>query len=251
VRLLVIESAHNDRFKAWESATESRGIRKSGQFLLAGRKTVPEALRLHARHFQAILCRDPAEAAALNPPDDMQVVQLTQPLFERLDVSGTRHPLLLGTVPDMPQADLTQPPKGLEVLCALGDPANLGAALRSAAAFGASRVVLLQEAAHPFHPKSLRAAANAPFTLDLQRGSDWNGLASAAGPLVGLDGAGTSLTDYKWPADLRLVLGEEGRGLPADLNLTRLSIPGTGKVESLNATVAVSVAMFAWYAAQT
>jgi len=39
------------------------------------------------------------------------------------------------------------------------------------------------------------------------------------------------------------VLGEEGRGLPPDLTATRLAIRMTDRVESLNATVAASLAL--------
>ena len=55
------------------------------------------------------------------------------------------------------------------------------------------------------------------------------------------------MTRFDWPADMRLILGEEGQGVPADCPATRLSVPTTGAVESLNATVAVSVALFARY----
>jgi len=169
---------------------------------------------------------------------------LAKPLFERLDVAGTGFPLLVGVVPEMPALDLAEPPRGLELVCALGDPNNLGAALRSAAAFGARRVVLMAEAAHPFHPRCLRAAANAPFALTLLRGPSWAELRCAAGPLLALDGGGEDLTRFDWPRDLRLVLGEEGQGLPVGLALRRLAIPTTGAVESLNATVAASLALF-------
>ncbi|WP_245986946.1 TrmH family RNA methyltransferase [Azospirillum thermophilum] len=176
---------------------------------------------------------------------------LSPALFRALDVSGTNHPLLVGSVPAIPAIDLTQPPQGLELLCALGDPSNLGALLRSAAAFGPARVVLLEGAAHPFHPKCLRAASNAQFELTLLRGPRWAEVNHAAGPLVALDAGGEDLTRYDWPADLRLILGEEGQGVPADCPARRLSIPTTGAVESLNATVAASIALFARHTRRT
>ena len=243
-----IESPNNPRFKSWEGLLESRGIRKQGEFLLAGRKTVPEALERHAGRFTAVLVTSEREVAGWNLPEDMTVYELTPRLFAELDPAGTRFPILLGTVPDMPAADRAAPPQGLELVLALGDPANLGAVLRSAAAFGAARVILLQESVHPFHPKCLRAAANAQFELDLHTGPSFRELANAAGPIVALDAGGESLSTYKWPRDVRLVLGEEGQGVPADLSATRLSVPTTGKVESLNATVAASVAMYGYYA---
>ncbi|MCF4165104.1 RNA methyltransferase [Zavarzinia compransoris] len=248
-RAIAIDSARNERFRTWEQLLEGKGIRKHGAFLLAGRKTVPEALAAMPGRFSAVLAPDEETLAALEPllPDSVTRHLLAPPLFERLDVAGTRLPILVGRVPDMPPADLRLPPQGLELVCALGDPSNLGALLRSAAAFGARRILLLPDAAHPFHPKSLRAGANAALTLDFARVSGWAAVAGAAGPLFALDGGGADLTRFDWPADLRLVLGEEGQGLPADLAATRLAIPTTGVVESLNATVAAAIALQAWF----
>ncbi|HYH22704.1 MAG TPA: RNA methyltransferase [Azospirillum sp.] len=241
----LIESPQNPQFKLWESLLESRGLKKQGRFLLAGLKTVPEALARHPARFTTVLVTDPAQVAGWALPPGVEPVQLAPALFRRLDVSGTDFPLLVGTVPDLPMVDLARPPEGLELVCALGDPSNLGALLRSAAAFGARRVILLEESAHPYHPKCLRAASNAQFELTLLKGPRWPALAHAAGPLFALDAGGEDLSGLDWPRDLRLVLGEEGQGVPADLPARRLSIPTTGAVESLNATVAASLALFA------
>lgn len=245
---LLIESPHNPRFRVWDAALDGRGLKKHGQFLLAGRKTVPEALARHPERFSTLLAPGEEALAALTVPPGVEPVLLARPLFERLDVSGTGFPLLVGTVPEMPPLDPGLPPAGLELVVALGDPSNLGAALRSAAAFGVRTVILMAEAAHPFHPKSLRAAANAPFALAFRRGPAWGDLPAAAGTLLALDTGGEDLDGFDWPRDLRLVLGEEGQGLPADLSCRRLAIATTGAVESLNATVAASIALHAHHA---
>ncbi len=246
---LLIESPQNPRFKLWESLLDSRGLKKHGQFLLAGLKTVPEALARYPDRFTALLVADPAQAAGWTLPPGVEPVRLAPALFRALDQSGTGFPLLVGRTPALEPVDLSRPPEGLELVCALGDPSNLGALLRSAAAFGARRIVLLEGAAHPFHPKCLRAAANAQFELTLLRGPRWADLGAAAGPLFALDADGEDLSTLDWPRDLRLVLGEEGQGVPAGLPARRLSVPTTGAVESLNATVAASVALFARFAA--
>lgn len=245
----VIESPQNPLAKKWMELGESRGIKKHGEFLLAGRKSVPEALALHSEHFHAVIAVDPDRIEGLDLPAHIDKFRVAKPIFEALDQSGTGFPLLVGKAPQAATADLSARPEGLELFCALGDPSNLGAALRSAAAFGVRRVILMEDAAHPFHPKALRAAANAQFALELQRGPSWAGLQVAAGPIFALDAGGEDMGRFAWPRDLRLVLGEEGRGIPASLDMKRLSIPTTGAVESLNATVAASIALFSHYLA--
>jgi RNA methyltransferase, TrmH family len=242
-----VESPRNENFRLWESLLDGRGLKKHGQFLLSGRKTVPEALQLAPGWFNAVIAADPAQISGLELPAGISRFLLPGALFQRLDVIGTGLPLLVGTVPAMPPLQPTDPPQGLELVCALGDPANLGALLRSAAAFGVSRVILLSDAAHPFHPRCLRAASNAVLTLELRRCGHWADLNQFAGPLLALDAGGGDLAGFDWPDNLRLILGEEGLGLPAGLTVQRAGITTTGRVESLNATVAASIALHGWF----
>src|SRR5690606_39847209 len=120
-------------------------------------------------------------------------------------------------ISELAQADLTQPPQGLELICSLGNPDNLGALLRSAAAFGVSRVILTKEAAHPFHPRALGGGANAQFTLELAEAAGGQALTTAAGLRAAPDARGGPWSDFYWPEDARPVLVGEGQGLPADL----------------------------------
>jgi len=246
---LEIESARNPRFKVWEAVTEARGIRKHGLFLLAGRKTVPEALTRGDLRFEALLTTIEHDTAALEASGAPRRVILPRELFERLDVSGTGQPILVGPVPDMPILDPATPPEGREAVLALGDPSNLGAALRCLVAFDIRRVVLTAEAAHPFHPRATRAAANAVFETTFLRGPALAVMGNFAGPLLALDGGGEDIDAFAWPESARLILGEEGRGVPAELSARRLGIVTSGRVESLNAAVAIGIAAHAWYRA--
>lgn len=242
-----IDSPQNARAKKWLALTESRGIRKQGEFILSGRKTVPEALEKHGSRFTAALARTESDLNRLALPASIERYVLAKPVFEALDTNGTGFPLLVGQVPEMAAADFSKEAKEFELVLALGDPSNLGAALRSAAAFGATRIVLMDGAAHPFHPKALRGGANAQFGLTFVKGGEWASLEGAKGPIAALDGTGVDIETYDWPRNLRLVLGEEGRGLPLGLKAVKLAIRTTGAVESLNATVAASLALSARY----
>lgn len=252
----LIESAQNPQFKIWNDLQDGRGIKKHGAFILAGRKAVPEALARHCEHFLQLIEANHAETHELNIAPHIDRFRVTRALFDKLDLSGTNYPLLVGRADPLPVADLSSPPQGLELLVALGDPNNLGAVCRSAAAFGATKVILMEEAAHPFHPKALRAGANAQLTLTFARGPSLralgkthgvHGVHGVHGPVVALDGAGTRMSTFTWPRDVRIVLGEEGLGVPATLEAQRLAISTTGAVESLNATVAASLALYAHY----
>lgn len=243
----LIESAQNPQFKIWKDLHDSRGIRKHDAFLLAGRKLVPEALARHGARFQQVIATEASDIHALDLPAHIDRFRVTKALFEVLDISGTNFPLLVGRAEPLPDADLGAAPQGLELMVALGDPNNLGAVCRSAAAFGVSRVILMEEAANPYHPKALRAGANAQLALEFTRGPSLRALEAVHGPVVALDSTGTAMSAFNWPRDVRIVLGEEGMGVPEALAAQRLAIATTGNVESLNATVAASLALYAHY----
>ena len=161
-------------------------------------------------------------------------------LFEKIDLFGTGAPLLICQAPPFPSADLEAQPHGLELLCPFGDPANVGALIRTAVAMGVERIILLKESAHPYHPKAVRAASGTMFKMSLVQGPSIGDLPEPA-TWVTLDAQGESLPAFQWPEDVRLLVGEEGPGLPPRASGTRLAVPMTDSVESLNAVVAAGM----------
>jgi len=178
-------------------------------------------------------------------PPHVKAYALSAPLFEKIDLFGTGAPVLVCQVPPCPSVDLEARPRGLEILCPLGDPANVGALIRTAAAMGAERVILLKESAHPYHPKAIRAASGMTFTVSLVQGPSIRDLPETA-TWVTLDTEGESLPAFQWPEDVRLLVGEEGPGLPPLPSGTRLAVPMMDSVESLNAVVAAGMALYAY-----
>jgi 16S rRNA (guanine527-N7)-methyltransferase len=174
--------------------------------------------------------------------------RLADPLYRNLDTAGTRSPLLLVQVPEMqtwtPEHDW---PEGCTLFVPFQDPENVGAVIRSAAAFGVSRVVLLREAAHPFHPKAARAAGTALFQARLEHGPSIQDLQSPKVPILALSAEGPDIGTEPFPERFGLVAGIEGPGLPEHLRKgPTLRIPMESGVESLNAATATAIALYAW-----
>lgn len=139
---------------------------------------------------------------------------------------------------------------GGTLLIATQNPANLGACLRSAAAFGIGRVVCLKEAASPFHPRAVRGSVGTVFNLEILKGPsirDFAGLNSKLhSRMVALDMSGPSLSDFNWPAAPIILIGEEGQGVPESYQGLRVRIPMVAGVESLNAAVSAGIALYDW-----
>lgn len=141
---------------------------------------------------------------------------------------------------------------GLLLCEGLQDPANIGALLRSAAAFGLGGAVLLQGCADPFSPKALRAGMGAAGRIPLATGVSLpeaqlflrqQGVTLYASALEG----GQPLQAVPVSRPFGLLVGGEGPGLSphalAGANHI-VYIPMQRDVESLNAAVAGSVLMY-------
>jgi 16S rRNA (guanine527-N7)-methyltransferase len=243
VRELTSES--NPSFRHFRELLGGRGIRKHGQALIAGPRIVAEVLAHHARHVAAWITDSGGPPPAA---DALLWYRLAPALFKELDVAGTHSPLLLVNVPSLPAWSDVEPwPEGCTLFIPFQDPENVGAVLRSAAAFEVSRVVLLREASHPFHPRSSRAAGTALFQLSLFQGPSIHELESRHVPIIALDTSGPELSDSPFPPRFGLVVGVEGPGLPDRLRqCERRRIAMSPDVESLNAATAAAIALYAW-----
>lgn len=132
------------------------------------------------------------------------------------------------------------------------DPRNLGAIVRSVAAFGGHGVVIPERRAASMTAVAWRTSAGAAARLPVARATNIaRTLVEYAkrGPvqIVGLAGDGdASLDDYDGSTGVIIVVGSEGKGLSrlvAEKCDTILSIPISSKVESLNASVAAGVVL--------
>jgi tRNA G18 (ribose-2'-O)-methylase SpoU len=238
-----ITSEANSTFQRCLDLLSGQGIRKHGEAILSGQRICAEVLARFPGQVLAWLSRTDG---APPPFESIRWLRLNAGLFRQLDVAGTHAPLLLVKVPEThPWSDVDPWPDGCTLFVPFQDPENVGAVIRSAAAFGVKRVVLLREAAHPFHPRSSRAAGPALFQVELLHGPALHELRVASAPLIALDTTGPELCEAPFPERFGLVVGAEGPGLPAHLRQgerRRVAIePG---VESLNAAAAVAIALY-------
>ncbi len=238
---------------------------KSSQWIV-GLNAVAAALEHDAEHVREVLL----EAGGKNPRileieqqarrKDIDVRRVTQQALDGV-AGGVRHQgaaaryVAARTWDEHELPGLVDAAEGkalLLVLDGVQDPHNLGACLRSAAAAGATAVVIPKDKAVQVNATVRKTSAGAADTLpifsvtnlsrtlrELQKAGVW---------IYGLAGeAEASLYATDLTGNVALVLGSEGEGLR---RLTRehcdglVKIPMPGGFESLNVSVAAGVALF-------
>jgi rRNA methylases len=136
----------------------------------------------------------------------------------------------------------------------VGNPHNLGAILRAAAHFGVAAVLLPKTSTLALSGATARVAEGGAEALPFVRmGREDNAMAQLHGAGFALAATvvrgGADLFATALPQRLVYVLGAEGGGMDAGLAAAcdlRLSIPGSGAVESLNVAAATAVLLAEW-----
>jgi len=152
---------------------------------------------------------------------------------------------------DLVAAARDSPPALLVALDNISDPRNLGAIVRSVAAFGGHGVMIPQRRSASVTAVAWRTSAGAAARVPVARATnltralkDW---ADRGLRVIGLDAGGdTALDDLDGTDPLVLVVGSEGKGLSRLVRQTCdevVSIPMAGQTESLNASVAAGVVL--------
>lgn len=247
-------------------------------FLLSGKKLVLEFLKMKT-DFEIVYEVLRADLTPLTNKN--MTLQLTKELFHQLDVLGTHFNIFVCKVPEFtasdfsmksnPQLDKKTPirvqrdsrlgaipvpenkAERFQIVAPLQDPQNLGALIRSCAAFGVSTIHLTQESCHPFLPKSLKASSNGILHVKFCKAPALKDVHIDQHPVLVLDEGGQDLHEFIKSCDSKwtgyLLVGEEGQGISKvseqmkQKNWQKISIP-MKNVESLNASVAASIFIY-------
>ena len=229
--------------------------------LVAGLQPVREAIRAHGAKLDRVLvegARDAPQLDALARFAADHGARVERPSRAELDrtARGVQHQGAIAFAPELRMTPLTElaiDPRTLVVaLDEVQDPQNFGAVIRSAVAMGATAVMWPEHRSAPLSPATFRASAGAVEHARLCRVSSLppalETLRAGGAAVVGLDMGGEQTIDR---LDLSgatvLVVGAEGKGLRKTVKrvcdtLARLPMPGP--LASLNASVAVAIALY-------
>ena len=178
--------------------------------------------------------------SALPELEGVSITVVSQAVLGKL--AGTANPRGPVATLAIPEASRTD---GDVVLLEVGEPGNAGTLVRSAAAFGFA-VAALPGCVDLWSPKVLRAAAGAHFLTPVVQGDVmashqvWSTVVSD-----GVDPI--EIEQHLDGRSIAIVIGDEAHGVGRDAAAAAevaMSIPTSESVESLNAAVAGSIAMY-------
>ncbi len=251
-------------------APATRAAKASRPTFLYGLHAVAAAWLNPSRECRRLLITEPALAAlspalerarALGLPRPSPVT-VGRPELDKVLPAGAVHQGVALEAAPLPEADLEdllrlpedQRPGAVVVLDQVTDPHNVGAILRSAAAFGAGAVIVTERHAPETTGVLAKSASGAVDAIplirvtnlaralsDLQKGGYW---------CVGLDESGRRpLPELDLSGRVAIVLGAEGAGLRR-LTQERCDdiarLPTSGQIATLNVSNAAAVALYEW-----
>ena len=239
--MTVLTSKDNPKVKRWiRLAGDPRYRRSEKRALIEGPHLLATALQHGCKPIAVLVTEEGAANAEIHGLMGAKPVILGKGVFRAIVDSDT---------PQGIAAEITIPSGGKALggtvfLEGVQDPANVGAILRSAAAFGIGRVVLDQGCADPWSPRALRAGMGGHFALDIVEtkdlGAEIDAFKGTVAATVPRDGVAPAAADA-W------VFGAEGRGLSEETlrrAKVKVTIPMAPGAESLNVAAAAAICLY-------
>jgi 23S rRNA (guanosine2251-2'-O)-methyltransferase len=231
-------------------------LQPEGLAVLYGWHTVTAALKNPVRHIRKLLATENAARRLAEEHMPLPIKpEIVRPgaIAERLPSDALHQGIYLEADPlPSPEIDEIEPSGVVLVLDQITDPHNVGAILRTAAAFAVTAVVTTArhspEATGVLAKSASGALEYVPIVTVQNLARALEALKQRGYFAVGLDSTGDAdLNDMPLRAPLALVLGAEGRGLRQLSRTTcdavaRLDLPG--RIKSLNVSNAAALALY-------
>ena len=246
----IITSLDNSMIKEARSLQEKKYRRFHGKFLVDGKKLVNEVV-LGAAEVDKIFVDSTriSEFGDILSKFDGKLVPVTPKVLDSISENATPQGILAEVFMRETGEFVFEKNEPILILDRIQDPGNLGTIIRTAAASGFFKIVLIDSADH-FSPKVVRASSGGVFYVDLYRMSEDEIISYCkANDIVMLvaDMGGENIYKMQKPTEnFALVIGNEGQGVSDNFskNGRVVSLPMKEQMESLNAGICASILMY-------
>ena len=251
---ILITSEENKFYKDLKRILSGDNIKKHGICAIAGKKIISDYIKKNGYDETKLILPDDYPEVS-QEFDSIINEHLTREslyifkksLFNELDLQVGKIPILTAPIPAIKDWDY-KVDNGCTPVLPFQDPVNVGSAVRSAVGFGITKIILTSDAANPFHPKSIRSSSGGVFEIEFVRGPALYDILSIIEKnnieIIALDKNGRDISEIDMPSKFLLIPGIEGPGMPDGYLHKSVSIKISDKIESLNASVALSIFMY-------
>jgi TrmH family RNA methyltransferase len=229
----LITSKQNTSFKLWQKLKLKKYRDAHDMFLVYGEHLISKAKEHHA--LVEVITSDESKEGTHVDKSLMDDLQQAETYFDVIGICKKTNPV--------------KSSNQVLILDDIQDPDNLGALLRSAAAFNFLHVIISHKSADAYNEKAIRASKGSLFDVYIER----RPLIDAICELKN-QGYHILIADPHQQGELKkyekiaLVLGNEGHGVSEEIKKQSdlyVSIE-TKHVESLNVSVAGAILMYEW-----
>lgn len=251
----IITSRENPLIKlvaALQVSSEKR--RRNGLFVLEGLRICKDACDNGIRFDKLIVSDAAAEKYAADTEKfsliSDECYKIPDSLFKK--ISDTKTPQGIIAVAKMPVTGFYGIDKNGKYIALenVADPSNLGAVSRTAEALGVNGIILSSDGCDPYSPKALRASMGTLLRMPVFVTESFAETLKSTGLkryACVVDKTAESIKEQSFENGSVVMIGNEANGLTdsakqsADVLVT---IPMTGRAESLNAAAAAAIAMW-------
>ena len=248
----VLRSRSNPRVRRWQYLLhDARARRKEARALIEGPHLVSAYLASGGTPEALIVSEDAVGKRDVSEIVDgagVELVVVSKSAFRQIADAETPQGIAAEIAIPPAKVALADSP-GCVLLDGNQDAGNVGAILRSAAAFGIGDVLLAGGCADPWSPKVLRAAAGAHFSLRIALSRSPLGDIERFGGVVACTvprgGKPIGYADLK--GRVLWIFGSEGQGIRRELATradVRVTIPMPGAIESMNVAAAAAICFY-------
>jgi TrmH family RNA methyltransferase len=244
----VLRSRDNPRVRRWAKLVRDSSLRKkAGRAIVEGPHLLAALLEQGLKPICVFATANGLQRnEALMVKANLEPVLLSESVFRA--IADADNPPGIAAEIEIPEIK-TKSVSQYVFLEGVQDPSNVGAILRTAAAFGVGEVVLDRGCADVWSPKVLRAGMGGHFRLNLRISGDlgaeierFSGTAVCTVP-----SGGVPLRQADLGGRLGWIFGAEGRGVSqptAALARLKVTIPMTPGSESLNVAAAAAICLY-------
>jgi len=261
----MITSLHSPHVEAVKALLGSRGgkaRKETGSYVVESLQNIREMMTHAPDEIKSIyITTEGHERIGEIPVGNFDLHEVTPEVMKAMSDTVTPQGIL--AIAAIPKHDLASVISGsgssgkFIFLWQIQDPGNAGTIIRAADAFGFSGVIFSDNSVDAYSPKVVRSGAGSHWHIPIIEEVGLEQLIKVAADNQSLLFATEAnaekdlLSTARESAHSRSIwiFGNEARGIPDDLDVSRVSIPIAGKAESLNLASAASVVMYAVSAA--